>query len=73
MSTSFRKTHPDFASIEHHIRRAHAERQLAIATAIADGIIAVIRGIGRLAGRKAVAVAQARTAKVSVPRQAARA
>lgn len=52
MSTSFKTRHPDFASIENHIRRAHAERQLAIATALADAIVASIRGIGRLFGSR---------------------
>jgi hypothetical protein len=46
--SSFKKRYPDFASIETQIRRAHAERQVAIATAFADGIIAGVRGISRL-------------------------
>ena len=50
MSTRFQKQYPDFASIEHYIRQAHAERQLAIATGIADGITAAVRAIGRLFG-----------------------
>ena len=70
MSNNFRKNHPDFVSIEHHIRRAHAERQLAIGTAIADGIVAVVRAIGRLTGSKAVERTRV-VAKVSARRQAA--
>ena len=72
--TSFKKRYPDFASVERHIRRAQAERSLAIATAIADGIVAVIRGIGRLTADKPVqrTRAAAAVAKASVPRQAAR-
>ena len=50
MSTRFQKQYPDFASIEYYIRQAHAERSLYIATAIADGIVAAVRGIGRLLG-----------------------
>jgi len=52
MDNSFKTRHPDFASIEVYIRRAHAERSVAIATAFADAIIAVIRGIGRLTSAK---------------------
>jgi hypothetical protein len=63
MSNSFRKRYPDFADIEQHIRRAHAERQVAIATAFADGIVAAVRTIGRLFSDKSVA----RTAAGRVP------
>jgi len=35
---SFRNDYPDFASIEHHIHRAHAERAVAIASLIADAL-----------------------------------
>ena len=48
MSSNFRKQYPDFASIEYQIRQAHAERSLAIATWLADGLVAVARGTGRL-------------------------
>ncbi|HEX5128346.1 MAG TPA: hypothetical protein VFV90_01310 [Usitatibacter sp.] len=46
--SSFKTRYPEFASIEYQIRQAHAERALAIATRIADGIAAVTRGTGRL-------------------------
>ena len=46
--SSFKTRYPDFASIEYQIRQAHAERSVAIATAFADGIVAVVRGIARL-------------------------
>ena len=45
---NFQKRYPDFASIESQIRRAHAERSVAIAAALADGIVATFRGIARL-------------------------
>ena len=53
MSSSFRKQYPDFASIEQQIRRAHAERQVAIATAFANGIVSAVRGIGQYFAPKA--------------------
>lgn len=71
MSSSFKTRYPDFASIEYQIRQAHAERSVAIATAFADGIIAVVRGIGRLAA----SLVQPRTvagAKAPAQRQTAR-
>ena len=68
MSSSFKKDYPDFASIEYQIRQAHAERSVAIATAFADGIIAVVRGVARLfAAKPATGLAKAPAA-----RQAAR-
>ena len=63
---SFRKQHPDFAAIEQHIRRAHAERAVTIATAFADGILATLASVRRLFGaagapaRKAPLVVKAR-------------
>ena len=45
---SFKHDYPDFGAIEIHIRRAHAERQVYIATAIANGIFAVAKGTVRL-------------------------
>ena len=73
--SNFRKQYPDFASIEFQIRQAHAERSVAIATAFADGIVAVARGIGRWFAPKAAARARngAVVVKASVERQAARA
>jgi hypothetical protein len=66
MSNSFRKRYPDFAAIEQHIRRAHAERQVAIAAAFADAIIGAVRGIGRLFSAKPAT----RTAAGRVPVEA---
>ena len=45
---SFRKEYPDFAPVERHIRRAHAERAVAIADALADAILAAMGVIRRL-------------------------
>jgi len=53
--SSFKKRYPEFASIEQQVRRAHAERQVAIASAFANGIIAAVHGIGQLFAPKAVA------------------
>ena len=46
---SFKDDYPEYATIEHLIRRAHAERSVYIAHAIAGAIASVIRGIKRLA------------------------
>lgn len=46
---SFKDKYPDFAAVEGHIRRARAERSLMIATALSNGIMAVISGAKRLA------------------------
>ena len=48
MSNSFKNRYPDFASIEYQIRQAHAERSVALAAGIADGIVAAIRWVGSL-------------------------
>jgi hypothetical protein len=53
--SKFKNEYPDFASIEHHIRQAHAERSVAIAVAFADAIMAVVRGTGRLFAAKPAA------------------
>ena len=73
--SNFRKQYPDFASIEYHIRQAHAERSVAVATAFANGIAAAVRGIGRWFAPAPAARARngAVVVKASVPRQAARA
>ena len=44
--SSFKKDYPEFAAIEHHIRRARAERAVAIASFLANAIIAITRAIG---------------------------
>ena len=35
---SFKDDYPEYAAIEHHIRRAHAERAVAIASLLANGL-----------------------------------
>ena len=59
MGSTFRKQYPDFASIEYHIRQAHAERSVYIATAIAEGLAALVRGTGRLFAKAGTSKAQA--------------
>ena len=59
MSSNFRKNYPDFAAIEQQIRRAHAERQVAIAVGFADAIIGAGRAIGQLFAPKAPTPARA--------------
>jgi len=46
----FKTRHPEFAAIEQHIRRAHAERAVTLAVAFADGILATVAGARRLFG-----------------------
>ncbi|HUQ29593.1 MAG TPA: hypothetical protein VM051_13445 [Usitatibacter sp.] len=48
--SSFSNRYPEFSSIEKHIRRAHAERSVAVAHALAAAIEATVRGLKRLAG-----------------------
>jgi hypothetical protein len=45
----FRTEYPDYEAIQGHIRRAHAERSLAIAQMIANAIEAIVRGTRRFA------------------------
>ena len=45
---SFKTKYPDFAAVEHHIRRARAERAVAIATWLSGAVLAVGGGIKRL-------------------------
>jgi len=42
---SFANDYPDYKAIEHHIRRARAERSVAIAHFLADAIVATGRGV----------------------------
>ena len=42
---AFKNSYPDFVAIEEHIRRARAERSLAIAHMIADIAATTIRGL----------------------------
>jgi hypothetical protein len=58
MKSSFRKNYPDFAAIEQQIRRAHAERQVAIAVGFANAIIGAGRVIGQLFAPKAATPAR---------------
>jgi hypothetical protein len=44
----FKDQYPDFATIEDHIRRARAERAVAIATWLSSAVLAVSGGIKRL-------------------------
>lgn len=45
---NFNEKYPEYAAIEAHIRRAHAERSVAIAHLIASAAESVLRGIKRL-------------------------
>ena len=73
---SFKSKYPDFAAIEHHIRRAQAVRSVAIATTFADAIFTVTRGLRRLGGAVTPALQRGRSGalvvKASVPRTVAR-
>ena len=73
---SFKSRYPDFAAIEHHIRRARAERAVAIGAACADAIMAAGRGVKRLAAAAAPALKRgskgALLVKASIPRPAPR-
>jgi hypothetical protein len=43
--TSFTDKYPEYATIESHIRRAHAERSVAIAHMIASAVDSAARGL----------------------------
>ncbi len=45
---SFNTDYPEYSSIEEHIRRAHAERSVAIAHMFADAVVAVIHGFKQM-------------------------
>jgi hypothetical protein len=45
---SFGTDYPEYSSIEEHVRRAHAERSVAIAHLVADVVVAVIDGFKRM-------------------------
>ena len=45
---NFRTEYPEYRSIEEHIRRARAERAVAIAHWIADAVDATVRGFRQL-------------------------
>ena len=46
---NFKTEYPEYAVIEQHIRRAHAERAVAVAQLIAKVVEAVVRGTRELA------------------------
>lgn len=46
---SFRTEYPEYSSIEEHIRRARAERSVAVAHYLAAAVVATGRGLRRLA------------------------
>ena len=72
--SNFSRQYPDFASIEHHVRQAHAERSVYIATVVADTIVGLAGALGRLiAGKSAQRSGKgALVVKASVPRETAR-
>jgi hypothetical protein len=45
---TFNEKYPEYRAIEAHIRRAHAERSIAIAHLIATAVASSVRGIKRL-------------------------
>ena len=45
---SFANDYPEYRSVEEHIRRAHAERSVAIAHMLADWISAAVGGLKQL-------------------------
>jgi glutamate-1-semialdehyde aminotransferase len=49
MST-FSTRYPDFAAVEKQVRRAQAQRSVAIAAMIAESVMATMRGLRRLVG-----------------------
>lgn len=53
MKSRFSKQHPQFASIEQHIRRARAERSAVIGTWIADMLVEGARAVRGLWSRPA--------------------
>jgi hypothetical protein len=72
--SSFKDRYPEFAAIEHHIRRANAERSVYIARVIAEGIASVfrhLRGLVSTSGERAADVRAIRSdpfLKRSVPK-----
>lgn len=70
MNNGFSKRHPDFAAIERHIHRAHAERSVAIGTWIADALAGAATATRRLFSTPAPKARHRGrlVAKASVPR-----
>ena len=56
----FRTEYPDYAAIQDHIRRARAERAVAIATWLSGAVLAVSGGIKRLVESTATGLATER-------------
>jgi hypothetical protein len=46
--TNFNNRYPEYEAIQQHIRRAHAERSVAVASMIAGGVAAAARAVKRL-------------------------
>ena len=46
--SNFTEKYPEYTSIEAHIRRAHAERSIAVAHMIASAVEAAARGLKRV-------------------------
>ena len=53
--SKFSKQYPDFAAVERHVRRAQAERAVAIGTWIAGALVGLARGTRGLFTRPAPA------------------
>jgi hypothetical protein len=69
MKSRFSKQYPEFASIEKHIRRAHAERSVAIATWIAEAILGAAGAVRKLVSRAPAPARRGRlVVRVSAPR-----
>ena len=58
---SFKTDYPEYAAIEHHVRRAHAERAVAIASLLA-GFLARVAGLFTRATQSPAAVVSERRA-----------
>jgi len=56
----FKDKYPDFAAIEDHIRRARAERSVAIATWLANAVLGLSGGIKRLVDQTTTGLAAER-------------
>jgi len=57
---SFANDYPDYKAIEHHIRRARAERSVAIATWLANAVLGLSGGIKRLVDQTTTGLAAER-------------
>ena len=53
MKSNFSKQYPQFASIEKHIRRAHAERSVAVGTWFAEMSVGGVKAVQGLLSRPA--------------------